>query len=80
MRGWKTAPKGSAVVWEKKKSISGHVGFVLEDWKGKSGKTVEANTGAGEAGSQRDGDGVYPRTREIQAMGHFKITSFTIIK
>lgn len=83
MRGWKTAKAGSLVGWEKKNSISGHIGFVRKDWKGRSGKTLEANTPPGNTGDQRDAGsngGVYPRDREIKAIGLFKITFFTEVK
>lgn len=44
--------------------VADHVGLVVEDAKaGAAVKTIEANTSAGNAGSQSNGDGVYRRTR-----------------
>ncbi|MGV9815473.1 CHAP domain-containing protein [Streptomyces cellulosae] len=44
--------------------VADHVGIVVEASKaGAAVKTIEANTSAGNAGSQSNGDGVYRRTR-----------------
>lgn len=51
------APQGAVVVF----SFS-HTGIVLAGGEG-SDSTVEGNTSQGGAGSQRDGDGVYQRSR-----------------
>ena len=40
-----------------------HVGFVVERRPDGTLRTVEGNTSSGEAGSQADGDGVFPRVR-----------------
>ena len=72
-------PKGSLVIWEKGKTINGHIGFVNKDWCGKSGETIEGNTSPSSKGSQENGDGVYIKNREIQPYSYFRITHFTLI-
>ncbi len=71
---------GTLVIWARNarnpKDTSGHVGFVL-DWEGQAGTTLEANTGSGQRGSQRDGDGVYVRKRMLSPGSAFRITHFT---
>jgi hypothetical protein len=78
MLGIKNIPAGTLVIWEKGKTISGHIGFVKKWWKD-SGYTVEGNTSSGQTGSQADGDGVYNRFRKIEPANYFRITSFTLV-
>lgn len=79
LRGTITIPKGSILVYEKQNTIFGHTGFVLEDWKGKTGKTIEGNTSSGVSGSQSDGNGVYIRTRSINPANYFRLRYFTYV-
>jgi len=67
---------GSLVVWKKGNGPFGHVGIVIY-WYGRCGVTVEGNTSSGQFGNQRDGDGVWVRTRCIEAGNAFRITHFT---
>lgn len=77
-RGWKRIPAGSLVGWEKTGSIKGHIGFVLQDWSGRFGRTVEGNT---TSGSKRfKGEGVWVRSQEIETLGIKRITFFTLIE
>lgn len=76
LRGVKPVPRGSVVVWRRGNGPFGHAGLVLR-WDGTSGETVEGNTSSGEAGSQRDGDGVWRRQRRIEPGSSFRIVSFT---
>lgn len=69
-------PIGTILVWEKGNTIFGHVGFVLK-WGKKWGTTVEANTSSGGAGSQSNGNGIWYKTRSIEPLNYFRITSFT---
>lgn len=75
LRGKATVEPGWLVIWGKGNSWAGHIGFVTK-WGKKSGTTIEGNTSSGRAGSQRDGDGVYERTRSIQPGNYFRITHF----
>lgn len=75
----KSVRQGDIVGWERENSISGHLGIALENWSGQSGKTIEANTSSGVAGSQSDGDGIYTRVRKIEPFGKFRITWFVIV-
>ena len=77
LMGTATIPAGSIIIWRKGETIYGHAGFTTELWKGSSGKTIEANTSPGKAGSQRDGDGIYQRSRTIYPLEYFRITHFT---
>lgn len=73
-------PAGSLVVWKRGDTWMGHIGIVREDWRGASGRTIEANTSSGNQGSQSDGDGIYRRTRTITPTAYFRITHFTLVK
>jgi hypothetical protein len=61
--------------WKNGKATwQGHVGSV-EGVEAKSIHTVEGNTGAGD-GIQRDGDGVYERSRRLGGEGNMKQVGF----
>lgn len=75
----KTIPKGSLVIWKRGTSWMGHVEFVREDWSGCRGLTIGANTTSGQAGDQRQGNGVYKRQRHIDQTAFFRITDFTLL-
>jgi hypothetical protein len=77
LRGTVRIDKGTIVGWEKGMTISGHIGFVTDLWRGASGRTIEGNTSSGQKGGQADGDGVYERIRTIQPANYFRITWFT---
>ena len=88
LRGTVKIDPGTLVIWKAKpdpEDVSGHIGMVVEwdyNCRGQefcSGKTIEGNTSSGREGSQRDGGGVYERTRTIhlQPANHFRITHFT---
>jgi hypothetical protein len=70
-------PAGHIAVWKRGNTWMGHVEIVREDWKGGSGLTIGANTTPGTAGDQRQGNGVYKRTRRIDQTAYFRITHFT---
>ncbi len=81
-RGTVDIDPGTIVVWKAKRDPSdpsGHVGFVVS-WEGQAGTTVEGNTGPGDAGSQRDGGGVYLRKRLLSPGSAFRITHFTPVR
>jgi hypothetical protein len=78
-RGTVRIAPGTIVVWKAKprpEDPAGHVGFVFS-WDGYRGVTIEANTGPGDAGDQRDGGGVYMRKRALSPGSAFRIISFT---
>jgi len=54
-------------------NFNGHTGFVVNETNTGTFRTIEGNTGPGSAGSQRDGDGVYERTRKITLGSKFRI-------
>lgn len=72
-------PAGSIVVWKQGNTVFGHVGFTTLEWIGKEGYTIEANTGSGDKGNQRDGEGIYQRRRRITPGAAFRITHFTLV-
>lgn len=79
LRGTQPIEPGTLVIWKAKRDpndTSGHVGFVVE-WNGQEGTTIEANTGPGDEGDQRDGGGVYMRKRMLSPGSAFRITDFT---
>jgi hypothetical protein len=69
-------PIGSIVVWKYIGSWKGHVGFVISDWFGKSGKTVEGNTSNNDT---RQGGNVELKNRTINRHSSFRITHFTLV-
>ena len=68
---------GYIVVWKKKGTTSGHVGLVTKLTLNQptSFCTIEGNTGPG-TGVQREGDGVYAKTRSMSAMGDMQVLGF----
>ena len=70
-------PPGTIIVWRRGTTPFGHAGIV-EQWKGKSGITIEGNTSSGDKGSQNDGDGVWLRKRTINLTHYFRITDFVV--
>jgi hypothetical protein len=70
-------PSGTIIVWRRGTTLFGHAGLV-ENWKGKSGTTIEGNTSSGQSGSQYNGDGVWRRSRTINPTNHFRITDFIV--
>lgn len=79
MKGLYTIPKGSIVIWEKARSPQGHVGFVIQDWNGPNGITIEANTSPSEKGDQRDGEGIYIKKRRIVPTDILSIKYFALV-
>ena len=71
-------PAGTVIVWRRGTTMFGHVGFV-DNWKGKSGTTIEGNTSSGRSGSQWNGGGVWSRRRTINPYDYFRITDFATI-
>lgn len=55
--------------------FNGHTGLVVSQLSPLKIKTIEGNTSSGDKGSQRDGNGVFERTRAI-APGTFRIVGF----
>jgi hypothetical protein len=76
LNGKETIPAGSIVIWKYIGSWKGHVGFVLEIWIGKSGKTVEGNTSDNDT---REGGNVEIKNRTINRHSSFRITHFTLV-
>jgi len=72
--GLDTVPVPSIMVFRDGATYKGHAGFV-EVAKGNRVWTIEGNTSSG-VGSQRDGDGVYRRTRLIEPWKRFRIVGF----
>lgn len=54
---------------------SGHAGIVT-DVNGANMATIEGNTSPGKAGSQRNGDGIYARVRDIRCNGDLVTQGF----
>lgn len=73
LNGRDSVRRGDIVIWRNGNTWTGHIGVATDDWRGSSGPTIEGNTSAGTAGSQRDGNGVYRRTRKILRYDYFRI-------
>jgi len=76
LRGAEPVPAGALAIWRRGDTWKGHIGVVRE-WAERCGRTVEGNTSPGEAGPQRDGDGVWNRRRCIRPGSYFRIVAFT---
>jgi len=76
LKGKNSVHIGDLIIWARGNGIKGHVGMAYKNWKGKKGKTLEANTSSGKIGSQSDGGGIYIRTRSIQPYNYFRIIGF----
>ncbi len=68
---------GEIAIWRNGYSWQGHFGFVKTQLSLSSLRTIEANTSPSAAGSQRDGGGIYLKTRTIVPTDHFRIIYFT---
>lgn len=73
-------PPGSIFIYKNGNTWKGHTGFVLDEWEGKFGKTIEGNTSPSKKGNQRNGDGCYIKNRGIYPSRYFRITHFTLVK
>lgn len=81
LRGQRTVPSGYIHVMPKGETRYGHNGFVLLDWSGSTGITIDANTGLGLPGeSERDGQGVWIRQRKIYTTCYFCVKYFTPVR
>ncbi|WP_103021455.1 CHAP domain-containing protein [Salinibacter altiplanensis] len=76
LRGAEPVPAGALAIWRRGDTWKGHIG-VVQRWRKQCGRTVEGNTSPGEAGPQRDGDGVWNRRRCIRPGSYFRIVAFT---
>ncbi len=76
LRGTADVPDGALAIWRRGDTWRGHIGIV-RGWHEQCGRTVEGNTSPGDAGPQRDGDGVWPRDRCIRPGSYFRIVAFT---
>lgn len=79
LTGRYSIPSGTIIVWERGNTITGHIGFVIEQTGRNKFITVEGNTSSGISGSQNEGDGVYKRIRTIEPANYFRITAFTLV-
>lgn len=77
MKGRETIPEGWLIIWKNGDTWKGHIGFLKKQFDNKTFQTIEGNTSSGNAGSQRDGDGVYERIRQINPYSYFRIDKFT---
>lgn len=75
LRGTESVPAGALSVHRRGNSWKGHIGIVRY-WQRQCGGTIEGNTSPGEAGSQRDGQGVWPRRRCLTPGSYFRIVGF----
>jgi len=76
LRGTADVPEGALSIHRRGQTWKGHIGIVRY-WQRQCGGTIEGNTSPGNAGPQRDGQGVWKRTRCIHAGSYFRIVAFT---
>ena len=61
------AGSGSLIVWKYNSSYNGHIEIVNRVLNSSNVETIGFNTSSGTSGSQRDGEGVYIRQRNIRS-------------
>lgn len=83
---WAKSPKecridkpviGSVVIWQHGNTANGHTGIVTGIKDDEFFTTIEANTGPS-AGVERNGDGVYEKTRSVKGSGEMKVLGFLL--
>lgn len=62
---------GDVLTWQKGKTIYGHTGFSITDWKGLKGWTIQANTSP--AGYSREGSGIHIKYAKIEIYNYSRI-------
>lgn len=77
--------QADVVIWSHNKlpgntNWNGHAGIVISQTNNNSFKSIEGNTSSGEKGSQRDGDGVFRRTRVLGLGTKFPVEGFVRVK
>lgn len=77
MQRRETIDPGTILIFRRGNTQFGNVGFVLKEWAGPTGITIEANTSTGTGGNEFNGSGVWIRKRTIFPLNHFRITHFT---
>lgn len=75
--GYLSARPAEGALWLAKHgdTDSGHAGIVVS-FKGGVISTIEGNTSSGSTGSQRNGDGIFARTRDAFQNGNLKTMGF----
>ncbi|MEI6806740.1 MAG: CHAP domain-containing protein [Myxococcaceae bacterium] len=63
-------------IWQQGQTASGHVGIIVDVNADGSIMTVEGNTSSGDAGNQREGDGVWLKRRCLGANASLKLKGF----
>lgn len=67
---------GRIVVWRHGTSSNGHTGIVTKVMDSVHFETVEGNTAPGDGVVERDGDGVYRKTRSMKTIGTMSVVGF----
>ena len=80
LSGKKKVKIGHLPIWARGNGINGHIGIADENWQGKSGHTIEANTPGNGKGKQYEGDGVYRKMRTIQPYSFYRIIGFSEVQ
>src|SRR5690606_7005722 len=81
--GKRTVGAGCIIGWNLGKTIKGHTGITMEEWKGTQGSSWQANstfaTCNSRTGSDRDGGGWGIKTARIEPYAYLRIRWFTPI-
>lgn len=75
----KKIPSGSIGIYRRGNTKFGHAVFVLLEWSGSTGITIEGNTTTG-SGNEFNGNGVWIRQRTIYPLNYFRLTHFTQVR
>jgi hypothetical protein len=73
---YKFPKPGFLVIWGYEDSLNGHIGIVTRVIDDFTIETIEGNTSPDDKTVEREGDGVYRKTRSLKAVGKMKLVGF----
>ena len=73
---YKFPKPGYLVIWNYENSLNGHIGIVSRVIDEFTIETIEGNTGPDDKTVEREGDGVYRKTRSLKQTGKMKLMGF----
>lgn len=73
---YKSPKPGYLVIWNYEGTTNGHIGIVTKVIDELTIETIEGNTGPDSKTVEREGDGVYRKTRSTKTVGKMKLVGF----
>lgn len=78
LKGNRSIKNGDVLTWQRGKTIFGHTGFAIIDWKGNKGMTIQANTSA--SGESSEGEGIFVKPAKLSPLSYFRIVRITPVR